>query len=92
MPRANAYHILVKTKEEVEKLKQRLAKSSNFQQLIQKHSICPSRKRRGSLGEFNREDMMKAFDDVVFKKALFELHGPVKTRFGFHLVKTVDRS
>ena len=92
MPRASAYHILVKTKGEAEKLKQQLTKGANFQQLAKKHSICPSRKRGGDLGEFNRGDMTKAFDDVVFKKALFEVHGPVKTKFGFHLIKTVYRS
>lgn len=92
MPRASAYHILVKTKQEAEKLKQQLAKGANFQQLAKKHSICPSRKRGGDLGEFNRGDMVKAFDDIVFKKALFEVHGPVKTKFGFHLIKTVYRS
>ncbi|MBE1298753.1 MAG: peptidylprolyl isomerase [Alteromonadaceae bacterium] len=92
MPRASAYHILVKTKQEAEKLKQQLAKGANFQQLAKKHSICPSRKRGGDLGEFNRGDMVKAVDDVVFKKALLEVHGPVKTKFGFHLIKTVYRS
>jgi peptidyl-prolyl cis-trans isomerase C len=92
MPRASAYHILVKTKEEAQKLKQQLTKGANFQQLAKKHSICPSRKRGGDLGEFNHGEMVKAFDDVVFKKALFEVHGPVKTKFGFHLIKTVYRS
>ncbi|GGW78196.1 peptidylprolyl isomerase [Alteromonas halophila] len=92
MPRASAYHILVKTKEEAENLKQRLARGANFQQLAKKHSICPSRKRGGDLGEFNRGDMVKAFDNVVFKKALFEVHGPVKTKFGYHLIKTVYRT
>ena len=92
MPRASAYHILVKTKQEAEKLKQQLAKGANFQQLAKKYSICPSRKRGGDLGEFNRGDMVKAVDDVVFKKALLEVHGPVKTKFGFHLIKTVYRS
>ncbi|MCV2884351.1 peptidylprolyl isomerase [Aestuariibacter sp. AA17] len=92
MPRASAYHILVKTKEEAENLKQKLAKGANFQQLAKKHSICPSGKRGGDLGEFNRGDMVKAFDDVVFKKNLLEVHGPVKTKFGFHLIKTIYRS
>ncbi|MFC3120062.1 peptidylprolyl isomerase [Agaribacter flavus] len=92
MQRASAYHILVKTKEEAEKIRQQLAKGANFQQLAKKHSICPSCKRGGDLGEFSRGGMVKAFDDIVFKKALFEVHGPVKTKFGFHLIKTVYRS
>lgn len=92
MPRACAYHILVKSKEEAEKIKQQLAKGANFQQLAKKHSICPSRKQGGDLGEFNRGDMVKAFDDVVFKKPLYEVHGPIKTKFGYHLIKTVYRT
>ncbi len=92
MSRANAYHILVKSKDEADKLKQQLAKGANFQQLAKKYSICPSKKRGGDLGEFNRGDMVKAFDDVVFKKPLFEVHGPIKTKFGYHLIKTVYRS
>lgn len=92
MARASAYHILVKTKEEALKLKQKLDKGANFQQLAKQNSICPSRKKGGDLGEFSRGDMVKAFDDVVFKKPLFEVHGSVKTKFGFHLIKTVYRS
>lgn len=92
MPRASAYHILVKTKEQAEKLKAQLDKGADFQKLAKKHSLCPSKKRGGDLGEFSKGDMVKAFDDVVFKKPLFEVHGPVKTKFGFHLIKTVYRS
>lgn len=92
MARASAYHILVKTKEQAEKLKNQLDKGADFQKLAKKHSLCPSKKRGGDLGEFSRGDMVKAFDDVVFKKPLFEVHGPVKTKFGFHLIKTVYRS
>lgn len=92
MAKACAYHILVKTKEQAEQLKQKLAKGADFNKLAKQHSLCPSRKRGGDLGEFNRGDMVKAFDDVVFKKPLFEVHGPVKTKFGFHLIKTVYRT
>lgn len=92
MARASAYHILVKTKEEAIKIKQQLENGAHFQEMAKKHSICPSRKKGGDLGEFGQGDMVKAFDDVVFKKSLLEVHGPVKTKFGFHLIKTVYRS
>jgi peptidyl-prolyl cis-trans isomerase C len=36
--------------------------------------------------------MVKAFDDVVFKKEVLKVHGPVKTRFGYHLIKTLYRN
>ena len=91
-PRACAYHILVKTESEAEKIKAKLKKGGDFNKLAKQHSLCPSKKKGGDLGEFSKGDMVKQFDDVVFKKPLFEVHGPVKTKFGFHLIKTVYRS
>lgn len=90
--KAAACHILVKNKEQAEKLKAQLDKGANFQQLARKHSICPSAKRGGDLGEFSRGSMVKAIDDVVFKKALLKVHGPIKSKFGYHLVKPLYRS
>ncbi len=90
--KAAACHILVKTKEQAEQLKRELEKGANFQQLAKKHSICSSAKRGGDLGEFGPGKMVKAFDNVVFKKAILTVHGPVKTKFGFHLIKTLYRS
>ena len=92
MPRACARHILVKTKEEAEKLKRELAKGADFGKLAKKHSICPSKRKQGDLGEFGPGEMVKAFDNVVFKKPVLEIHGPVKTQFGFHLIQTVYRT
>ncbi|MCA6065520.1 peptidylprolyl isomerase [Thalassolituus marinus] len=92
MPRACARHILVKNREEAEKLKQQLAEGADFSKLAQKFSQCPSKKNGGSLGEFSKGDMVKAFDDVVFKGPLLTVQGPVKTRFGWHLIETIYRS
>ncbi len=88
---ACARHILVKTKEEAELIKQKLAKGADFSSLAKKHSICSSAKKGGDLGEFGPGKMLKAFDNVVFKKALLTVHGPVKTKFGFHLIETIYR-
>lgn len=90
--RASAYHILVKTEKEALNLKEKLKKGANFQQVAKQNSTCPSRKKGGDLGEFFQGDMVKPFDDVVFKKELLVVHGPVKTKFGYHLIKTVYRS
>lgn len=89
--RACASHILVNTREEAEKLLQKLENGAEFDQLARKHSTCPSGKSGGSLGEFSRGDMVKAFDDAVFKGPLLKVKGPVKTQFGFHLIKTLYR-
>lgn len=90
--KACACHILVKTREEADKIKVLLTKGGNFHELAKKHSICPSAKRGGDLGEFRPGKMVKAFDQVVFKLPILEVHGPVKTQFGFHLIKTLYRN
>jgi len=92
MARASAIHILVKTEKLAIELKEKLDNGANFALLAKKFSICPSKKKGGDLGEFKRGKMVKAFDDVVFKKALLKVHGPVKTKFGYHLIKTLYRS
>lgn len=90
--KACACHILVKTQNEAEKIKQLLIKGGNFQQLAKKYSLCPSGKKGGDLGEFSPGTMVKAFDNVVFKKEILTVHGPIKTQFGYHLIKTLYRT
>ncbi|GBL05310.1 peptidylprolyl isomerase PpiC [Glaciecola sp. KUL10] len=92
MASACALHILVKTEKEAKKILVELKKGKDFGQLAKKHSQCPSGKKGGDLGEFRRGQMLKAFDDVVFKRELLKVHGPVKTKFGFHLIKTLYRN
>jgi peptidyl-prolyl cis-trans isomerase C len=92
MALASACHILVKEKKLAEELKERLAKGEDFGKLAKQYSTCPSKKNGGNLGEFHKGDMVKAFDDVVFKRPLLKVQGPVKTQFGYHLIKTLYRS
>jgi peptidyl-prolyl cis-trans isomerase C len=92
MAKACARHILLKTKEEAEKIKQQLAKGADFAKLAKKQSQCSTAKKGGDLGEFGPGKMLKAFDNVVFKKALLTVHGPVKTKFGYHLIETIYRT
>jgi peptidyl-prolyl cis-trans isomerase C len=92
MASASALHILVKTEKEAKELKAQLDSGGNFAALAKKHSLCPSKKKGGDLGEFRRGQMVKAFDDVVFKRPILKVHGPIKTKFGYHLIKTLYRS
>lgn len=92
MASAAAIHILVKTEKQALEIKAKLAKGGNFSQLARKFSICPSKKKGGELGEFRKGQMVKAFDDVVFKKEILKVHGPLKTKFGYHLIKTLYRN
>ena len=89
---ACARHILVKTKDEAEILKKKLAGGAEFDILAKKHSLCNSAKNGGNLGESPPGKILKAFDNVVFKKPILTVHGPIKTKFGYHLIETIYRS
>ena len=91
MASALARHILVKTKEEAEQLKKRLDQGADFGKLAKKHSTCKSRRQGGDLGEVRPGQMVKTIDQVIFKKPILQVHGPIKTQFGFHLVHVVYR-
>ncbi|MDT8371747.1 MAG: peptidylprolyl isomerase [Gammaproteobacteria bacterium] len=92
MARAAARHILLKTKQEADTIKQQLAKGGDFAKLAKRYSICPSGKKGGDLGEFGPGTMVKAFDNVVFKLPVLKIYGPIKTKFGFHLIQTIYRN
>lgn len=92
MPIAMARHILVKTEAEATQLKKRLAAGEPFDVLAKKHSTCPSKKRGGDLGEIKPGQMVRAIDQIIFKKPLKQIHGPVKTQFGYHLVQVFFRN
>jgi len=91
---ACASHILVKDKAEASELKKRLDRGENFAQLAKKHSTCPSAKKGGDLGEFRKGDMVKPFDQAVFKTGSEDQNyiGPIKTKFGFHLIQVLYKT
>jgi len=85
MRSAMAKHILVKTKSEAEKLRTRLDHGEDFAKLARKYSTCPSKKRGGDLGEVYPGQLVKPVESIIFKKPLSKVHGPIKSRFGYHL-------
>ena len=91
MAKAMARHILVKSEAEALALKKRIIAGEAFDVLARKHSTCPSAKRGGNLGEVRPGQMVRAIDLVIFKKSLREIHGPVKSQFGYHLVQVFFR-
>ena len=86
MASAMAKHLLVKHKEQAEELKQRLSKGESFEVLAKKHSICNSAKRGGDLGEIRVGQLVRSVEQVIFQKPVDKVHGPVKSKFGFHLI------
>jgi peptidyl-prolyl cis-trans isomerase C len=92
LAKASARHILVDTLEECENLKNQIASGADFSDIAKQHSRCPSGRRGGDLGEFRPGQMVREFDEVVFSAALHQVHGPVKTRFGYHLLEITSRT
>ncbi|MCB1934897.1 MAG: peptidylprolyl isomerase [Nitrosomonas sp.] len=91
MAKASARHILVKTEEECNQLKDEIANGADFGEIAEQHSLCPSGKQGGALGEFGPGQMVKEFDTVVFSAPVGEVQGPVQTQFGYHLVEVTER-
>ncbi|QTF06709.1 peptidylprolyl isomerase [Brenneria izadpanahii] len=89
---AAALHILVDTEQQANDILAQLEQGADFQQMAQKYSTCPSKRNGGDLGEFRKGDMVPAFDKAVFSCELLKPVGPVKTQFGYHLIKVLYRN
>ncbi len=92
MATASARHILVKTEEECNTLKAQIEGGEDFADLAKEHSQCPSGRQGGNLGSFSKGQMVPEFDTVVFNEPVGEVHGPIQTQFGYHLVEVLERS
>ena len=92
MPTASARHILVETQEVCEDLKTQIQSGKDFAAIAAEFSSCPSGKNGGALGEFAPGQMVPEFDQVVFSGDLNQVHGPVKTQFGYHLIEITNRT
>jgi len=89
--KVHAAHILVKSENEANALLAKVNAGESFEDLAKKHSGCPSGKSGGDLGWFGRNMMVKEFEDAAFRGRKGEVVGPVKTQFGWHLVKIIDQ-
>jgi len=86
----NASHILVKTDGEAYVILQKIRQGESFEGLAKQKSICPSGKKGGSLGWFGRGMMVKEFETAAFAGKKGDVIGPVKTQFGWHLIRIDD--
>ena len=80
-------HILVKSEQEAKEVFEDLADGASFASLAQQKSLCPSRKNGGDLGSFGRGQMVKPFEAAAFKLEKGQTSQPVKTEFGWHIIK-----
>ncbi|MDY6480880.1 peptidylprolyl isomerase [Acinetobacter faecalis] len=87
MKSAIARHILVKDKELAEQLKKKIKDGADFAKIAKQHSTCPSAKKGGELGDIKKGQLVAPIDKAVFTLAERELHGPIKSQFGWHLLE-----
>jgi len=81
-------HILVKKQSDALAIMERLKKGEKFGKLAKELSIdSGSAKRDGSLGYFGRGMMVKPFEEAAFKLQIGETSEPVKSEFGYHIIK-----
>ncbi|WP_432402733.1 peptidylprolyl isomerase [Wukongibacter sp. M2B1] len=86
-----ASHILVKEEEEINKVAKEIEGGLDFEEAAAKYSTCPSKQRGGDLGFFTRGQMVPEFENAAFAMKEGEVSEPVKTQFGYHLIKLVDK-
>lgn len=92
MSKIRASHILVKTEDEAKQVLLILSQGlKSFEQVAQERSSCPSSKKGGDLGFFGRGQMVREFENAALRLKVGELSPPVKSQFGWHIIKVTEK-
>ena len=87
-----AFHILVEDLDTANVLRQQMVDGANIEKLAFEHSIDPTAQRnRGDLGYFTWGAMVPEFQQAAFALEVGEISEPVKTDYGYHIIKLIDR-
>jgi peptidyl-prolyl cis-trans isomerase C len=87
-----ARHILVETEAQAKELQDRIGKGEDFVALAKAYSKDPgSKDEGGDLGYFGRGQMVPVFEETAFSLKAGQVSPPVKSQFGWHIVKVEDR-
>ena len=101
--KVEARHILIKVEEDAKEEKVNEAqkraqdifdltiKGEDFEKLAKQYSEGPTKDNGGYLGIFDKQSMVKPFADKAFSMEAGEISKPVRTRFGWHLIKVVAK-
>lgn len=86
-----ASHILVSDEDDAKDILSKLKAGEKFEDLAKEHSNCPSKEQGGDLGTFGKGQMVPEFENEAFKLEENEISNPVKTQFGYHIIKLVKK-
>ncbi len=102
--RVKASHVLVdtrkieteaelkKAKQKIEDVKKEIDNDADFAEMAKKYSDCPSSEKGGDIGFFQRKGtIVEEFAKVAFSMKVGEVSDPIKTQFGYHIIKVTDR-
>lgn len=87
----SAKHILVETEEKAQEVMNKINEGMSFEEAAQQFSTCPSNAQGGDLGRFGRGQMVPEFEDAAFNLEIGKVSEPVKTQFGYHLIKVTEK-
>lgn len=88
----SARHILVDSLEQAEEIIGKIKSGTKFEDAATEYSTCPSKSNGGNLGSFTRGRMVPEFEEAAFKLGVGEISAPVKTQFGYHIIKVEDKN
>ena len=91
MVKWKASHILVEKQSKALEILEQIKQGKNFSDLAQQFSQCPSGKRGGSLGWFGPGQMVREFENAVKNMNKGAISEPVKTQFGYHIIRLDDK-
>jgi peptidyl-prolyl cis-trans isomerase C len=86
-----ARHILVESEDEAKAILEQLKGGADFATVAKEKSKDPGAAEGGDLGYFTKDQMVPEFADVAFKMYPGQLSNPVKTQFGWHVIKVEDK-
>lgn len=87
MNQVRASHILVADEKTAKDVKSKIESGASFADMARQYSSCPSKAQGGDLGWFGKGQMVKPFEDAAFSLSENQVSAPVKTQFGYHLIK-----
>lgn len=86
-----ASHILIEDEAKANEIVEEINAGLSFEDAAEKYSSCPSNASGGDLGYFTKGRMVPEFEAVAFEMEVGEISAPVKTQFGYHIIKVVDK-
>ena len=86
----SASHILVDSEEKANEILEDITDGLSFEDAAKEFSSCPSKQEGGALGQFGKGQMVKEFEDAAFAMRVGEISAPVKTQFGYHIIKLTE--